>query len=441
MSPKPDWARLRADLTALHRAALAAADPAAAVARALRWDGAELVAGGHRLRLEPAARLWLLAFGKASPGMARAALEVLGGRVAGGVVAHPRSAGPGEAVAGTIRRFAGGHPLPDEGSLRAGEAALELLAGAADQDVVIVLVSGGGSALLESLRPGVTLAEARRLTEALQHAGADITELNTVRRALSRVKGGDLARAAGAARIVALLLSDVVGDALEAIASGPTVDSPTGPREALEVLERRGLAERFPGVAAALRDARDAGAGTTAERIAEIVGSNRIAAAALCAEAGARGFRTLFLSDRMQGEAREIGRCVGGFARGMRERGLPLAAPACLVLGGETTVTVRGPGRGGRNLELALGAAQALEGCERAAVFSFATDGVDGSSGAAGAVATGDTLARARAAGLSAHTALAGSDTAPFFEALGDLWTPGPSGTNVNDLVVALAYP
>ena len=208
------------------------------------------------------------------------------------------------------------------------------------------------------------------------------------------------------------------------------------------MLDRRGLRERFAALADVLRAAVAAAPpGRPATGPALVVGSNRIAARALCAEAGARGFRALLLTDRLQGEAREVGRVIGSLARGPRDSALPFPPPACLVAGGKTTVTVRGRGRGGRNLELALGAAQALAGCARTAVLSFATDGVDGSSGAAGALATGDTLARAGALGRSAEDALAASDTAPFFDALGDLWVTGPSGTNVNDLVVVLAYP
>ena len=443
MSAVPDWTRTREDLAALHGAALAAADPAAAVSRALHIGRERLLAGGHALDLERSSRVWLLALGKASRGMARAAVATLGSRIAAGVVAHPHRAAPEEEWPRGIRPFAAGHPLPDEGSLRAGEAALEMLRETGPRDVVLLLVSGGGSALFESLRPGVTLAELRAVTEALQHAGADIVELNTVRRAFSRIKGGGLARAAAPARVVALLLSDVIGDRPEAIASGPAVESPTGPRDALDVLDRRALSGSFPALADALRAAE--GIASDAERhpapVTAIVGSNRIAAEALRAEAEARGFRALLLTDRLQGEAREVGRVVGGLARGMRESGLPLAPPACLVLGGETTVTVRGGGRGGRNLELALGAALVLEGCPRTAVFSFATDGLDGSSAAAGAVATGETLARAAALGLSPRGALDGNDTEPFFQALGDLWITGSSGTNVNDLSVALAYP
>ena len=442
-SSPPEWQSLRDDLTALHGAALAAADPVAAVRRALRTEGERLLSGSHTVKLEQSSRVWLIAFGKASCGMARAAIEALGPRLTAGVVAHPHGIEPQADWPPAVRCFAAGHPLPDDGSLRAGEAALTMLRHARRGDVAVVLASGGGSALFESLRAGVTLADLRGVTEALQHAGADIMELNTVRRSLSRIKGGGLARASSPARVVTLLLSDVISDAIETIASGPTVDSSTGPQEALDVLERRCLAEPFPAVAAALREGVLAGASASpaTERFTQVVASNRIAGSALCAEAEARGFRTLLLTDRLQGEAREAGRIVGGVARGMSEGQVPLPAPACVVLGGETTVTVRGNGRGGRNLELALGAALALDGCRHAAVFSFATDGVDGSSKAAGAVARGDTIARAKRLGLSAHAALTDNDTEPFFTALDDLWITGPSGTNVNDLVVALAYP
>ena len=443
MTTVPDPRRLREDLRALQQAALAAADPKAAVTRALSLNGEHLVVAEQVLALERDSRVWLIALGKASCGMAQGALAAVGERITAGVVAHPHGAGASELWPRGLLRFAAGHPLPDEGSLRAGQAALEMLQHPTPRDVVLVLVSGGGSALFESLRPGITLEDLRRITEALQHSGADIVELNVVRRALSRIKGGGLARAAVPARVVALIISDVVGDSIEAIASGPTVESPTGPADALVVLDQRGLTAHSAAVTRALRAAstQSAGSGTLLAPIVRIVGSNLLAATALCEEAAARGFRTLLLTDRMQGEAREVGRFVGGVVRGMHERALPLASPACVVLGGETTVTVRGHGRGGRNLELALGAALALDGCPGAVVFSFATDGVDGASVAAGAIATGETLARARAKGLSGHRSLAENDTEAFFRALEDLWITGPSGTNVNDLVVGLSYP
>ncbi len=442
----PKWEGLRADLGALHRAALLAADPAAAVARSLAAGDGGIVVDGELVPLVPTAHLWLVAAGKAATGMAHAALAILRDRLSGGVVAHPHaltsSPLPSPDWPPGIHSFAAGHPLPDAGSLAAGEAVRRLALAAGAGDVVLVLLSGGASALLESPQPGLDLEALRRVTGELQRAGADIAELNTVRRCLSQLKGGGLLRLAAPARVVTLALSDVLGDRPEAIGSGPTVPSPTGPADARAVLERRGVAATAPAVMAALASqVGEPNAASSPAGIYRIVASNPGAAAAIAAAAGARGFRAQVVTTFLQGEAREAGRMVGGCAASVRAHGLPVAAPACLVFGGETTVTVRGAGRGGRNQELALGAALALDGVRAAAVFGFATDGIDGPTTAAGAIATGETLARAAASGLSAHRALAENDSEPFFRALGDLWESGPSGTNVNDLAVALVYP
>ncbi|HSM50510.1 MAG TPA: DUF4147 domain-containing protein [Thermoanaerobaculia bacterium] len=467
----PCWQELHEDLRALHGAALAAADPSAAVRRALGGDPFVAKDGW----VGEGGRILLVAVGKASVGMARAACEVLGERVAAGVVVHP-DGGPGagrKAWPPGVVALGAGHPLPDEGSLAAGEGVARLLAGARESDRVLVLLSGGASALLERLRPGVSLAELRALTLALQRAGCDIESLNTVRRALSTLKGGGLARLAAPARVVTLALSDVVGDAPEAIGSGPTVPSPTGATEALAVLERAGVVSQVPRVAAVLREAvkglgeapplvAAAAPGGRPLRVAAgegrpargpegrpargpaatgwgeywIVGSNRMAAEAVAAEAARCGFDARVVSTELCGEARAAGAALARAALDARA-----TRPLCLVWGGETTVTVRGPGRGGRNQELALGATRVLAGHGRIAILSFATDGVDGPTEAAGALATGDTLARAATLGLSADQALAANDSEPFFRALGDLWITGPTGTNVNDLAVALVFP
>jgi hydroxypyruvate reductase len=377
--------------------------------------------------------------------MAAAAVDVLGARLVAGVVVHPHGA-PGGAVGRSwppaVRLLGAGHPLPDASSVAAGEAVGELLRGARDDERVLLLLSGGASALMELPLAGVSLADLRRTTAALQRAGADIDELNVVRRSLSQLKGGGLARLAAPAPVVTLAISDVVGDRPEAIGSGPSVPSPTGAAEALAVIERRGLAGGVPAVEAVLRAALGAARPPTpALGEYRIVASNRLAAEAAARAAGRRGFRALLVSSHLQGEAREAGKVIGGCAVSVRADRLPLRPPACLVFGGETTVTVRGEGRGGRNQELALGAALALAGCRHAAVLSFATDGVDGPTAAAGAVATGETLARARALGLSPHRALEDNDSERFFRELGDLWVSGPTGTNVNDLAIALVYP
>lgn len=429
----------------VHAAALAAADPAAAVSRSLARDPAGLRVCGELVPMRGAGRLWMMAAGKAARGMAGAALEALGGLVAGGLVAYPRGApiSPSEPRdwPAAIRLRPASHPLPDEGSREAGEEAARLAAGAGDDDVLLVLLSGGASALIESPLPGLALESLGAATVALQRSGADVAALNTVRRSLSRLKGGGLARLAAPARTVTLSMSDVLGDPPEAIGSGPTVPSPTGPADALAVLTRYGIADTLPEVTRALESAGAAEAHQPVPQgIYRVVASNRAAAEAVAEAARARGFASLVASTFVQGEAREAGRMVGGCAASVRAHALPLPAPACLVFGGETTVTVRGPGRGGRNLELALGAALALAGVERAAVLAFATDGVDGASSGAGAVVTGETLRRAAALGLSHHRTFAENDSEPFFRALGDLWESGPTGTNVNDIAVALVY-
>jgi len=437
---------LRSDLSAFHAAALTAADPYAAVARHLILDGRSLRCAGEWIPLEPRSRVWVVAAGKAARAMAAAAVAALGARIDGGVVVHPHGApaAPGETdtLPDGMRRIAAAHPLPDDGSLAAGTAVRDLLADPRPEDLLLVLLSGGASSLLECLPPGLSLAAMREATALLQRSGADVEELNVVRRALSRIKGGGLARWAAPARIVTLAISDVLGDRPEAIGSGPTVPSPTGGREALSVLDRRGVATRLTEVVAALRStADDRSTPEPGFSRFRIVGSNREAAQAVATAAAERGFRTLLVTSFLQGEAREVGRVIGGCALSVAAHGIPFGAPACLIFGGETTVTVRGGGRGGRNQELALGAALAISGREEAVVFSFATDGVDGNSDSAGAIVTGDTLARAAARGLSAQRALDENDCEPFFLALGDAWRSGPTGTNVNDLTLALVYP
>jgi hydroxypyruvate reductase len=233
----------------------------------------------------------------------------------------------------------------------------------------------------------------------------------------------------------------VLGDRPEDIGSGPTVSSPTRFAEALRVIERRGVGAAAPECVAALSSTVESPWLETPAGLYRIVASNRLSAEALAAAATERGFRSLIVTTFLQGEAKEVGKILAGCARSLRGDRLPFAPPACLVFGGETTVTVQGGGRGGRNQELALGAALALEGCPKVVVFSFATDGVDGPTTAAGAIATGRTVARASSLGLSIHRALSENDSEPFFRALGDLWESGPTGTNVNDLAIVLAYP
>jgi hydroxypyruvate reductase len=440
-------ARLRAEAQAILREALLAADPHRLVRRHLRARSGVLEAAGVRHRLGRG-RVALVAVGKAAVPMARAAEEVLGGRLAGGIAVSTATTSPLERV----RLLSASHPVPDARGLAAAAEVEAIARGLGREDLLLVLLSGGASALLPSPAEGVTLEDKARTTAALLRAGATIHELNAVRKHLSRLKGGGLARAAAPARVVTLVLSDVVGDDLSTIASGPTVPDPTTFADALDVLRRHRLVEEVP---AAVRGRLEAGAsgrwpetpkpGAPAFRRAatRIVGSNRLSVEAAARAARRQGLRALVLTTRLEGEAREAARVLVAVLHECVARGRPARPPLCLLAGGETTVTVGGDGQGGRNQELAVAAAQALEGFPvPAVVVSLATDGVDGASDAAGGIADDTSVARAASLGLAPAAAfLAASDTRNFLGPLGDLVVMGPTGTNVADVVALLAGP
>jgi len=421
----------RTHIDALVHAALEAANPERAVQRYLAIQEGVLAVGSERFALSDHTRIELVAIGKAATAMARGALGVLAGRVSGGLVVHPETEASPAGWPSHVQRLPGGHPLPNENSAAAGRALEARLADVVADDIVLVLISGGGSAMIELPAVGTSVQEIAAITRALQRAGADINELNCVRRVLSRVKGGGLLDLAGPARVVGMLLSDVMGDDPAVIASGPIVPSTTTVADAVAVLERYGLRDEIKILVNVRR--KDSGRLTAAPAI--IVGANALAAQAVQRVAISQGFHTRIVTDRLCGEASDAGRAIVADAIREQKTG---ATPFCLIYGGETTVTVRGSGRGGRNQELALSAACALEGTNHIVMCSFATDGIDGSSTAAGAIATGDTSKRAEALGLSAKRSLANNDSATFFAALGDAIVTGPTGTNVNDLVVAL---
>jgi glycerate 2-kinase len=437
-------ARLRRDATAILQAALASVEPYVATRRALRLHKGHLTVAGRAYRLRPGARVIAIGAGKAGAPMAQAVEDVLGDRLAGGTIVVKTG------YTAPLRRIAlreAGHPVPDAAGAAGARELLSAAAGLRSSDLVLCLISGGGSALLPAPQPGVTLDDLVRTTSLLLHSGATIEEINTVRKHLSRVAGGRLAAAAAPARVVTLVVSDIVGNPLEAIASGPTVADPTTYADALRILDARGLAERVP--AAALDALRRGAAGALPETPkpgdpvfrrghVTVVADNGTAARAAARKARRLGYHTLLLSTYMEGEAREVGRVLAGVARQLAGSGEPVRRPACIVAGGETTVTVTGTGRGGRNQEVALGAALGLRGVPGALVASFASDGTDGPTDAAGAVADGTTLARAEALGLLAAQHLRDNDAYPFFDALGDLIRTGPTNTNVTDLMLIL---
>jgi hydroxypyruvate reductase len=416
----------------LKEAALGAVDPAAAVHRCVRREGADLVVGDRRYDLDAYGRVFVIGGGKASVPMAAAVADVLGERLNRGAVVtkyeHVRGWSPGR-----IDVIEAAHPVPDQNSVRGARAIAELAEEAGEGDLVLCLISGGGSALLTRPAGGMTLDDFRAMTDALLRSGATIDEINTVRKHCSGIKGGNLARLAAPAALVTLILSDVVGDPLDVIASGPTVPDSTTVADAREVLHRYGIDPP-----AGLRETPKPGDQIFKGVQNVIVGSNRLAAAAAVEKARSLGFDALLLGTYVEGEAREVGRVAAALAKGVRADGDPLSPPACLVWGGETTVTVRGEGKGGRNQELALAAALALDGWSDVLIMALATDGTDGPTDAAGAVVTGETMARARELGLDARVLLAANDSYHFFEPLSDLIRTGPTGTNVNDLLFIL---
>lgn len=441
---------LRDALKEIREAALRAVDPAAAVRRHLQIIEGELHVAGESWSLAALERIWLLSAGKAAAPMAAAAGELLEPYLKAGLVVTKYAHATGATLPARVQVIEAGHPVPDEAGHRGAAAMLELLAESASRDLVLVLLSGGGSALLPLPVPGVTLPELQATTELLLRSGATIAELNAVRKHLSRLKGGQLARAAAPAPLVALILSDVVGDPLDVIASGPTVPDPTTYADAWAVLGRYDLRSEVPatvsahlraGLAGERPETPKPGAALFEQVHNQLIGSNRQAALAAVETARRLGYPTLLLTTFMEGEAREVARVAAALAKGLRRHGDPLKPPACLVWGGETTVTVRGAGKGGRNQELALAAAQALAGWEEIAIMALATDGTDGPTDAAGAVIDGSTVRRARELGLKPQAALDQNDAYPLLAATGDLLRLGPTGTNVNDLLVILVGP
>jgi hydroxypyruvate reductase len=403
-------------------AALAAADPSdaiqAALARHIRWSN-------------EAHRVFLLAVGKAGMRMAEAALPLLDSKLADGLIVTKHAS---RVTLGRIPVLEADHPIPGARSLAAGQRVLNLISGLHPGDLLVCLFSGGASALMTALIDGLSLADLQALTATMLSSGARIDELNVLRRRLDRLKGGGVARLAAPARVLSLILSDVVGDRLDIIASGPTVPDPASQEEIESILLRYSLEARLP--AFILNSLR------SVERIANslynvkniLVGSNAISLRAARRQALRAGFCARVLNAHLQGEARDVGRALAQTLRRSRTR------PLCLLAGGETTVTVTGDGRGGRNQELALAAALELDGAPDVMVISFATDGDDGITGASGAVVTGDTLKRARSLGLDAQDFLRRNDSHTFFAALDDLLVTGPTGTNVNDLMLMFRF-
>lgn len=455
---KPHYSAYQEHIRQLIQAAVSASDPAQAVERHLHRDGRLLTINEYTYDLVQG-RVFLISLGKAAVTMGLAAVNILGNRLTAAILVTKKSnrdwgaeieAAVPDTLAGRLTLFQGGHPISDQDSVQAANAVIQMLSQTTADDLVLCLISGGASAVHTA--PLIPLEEWQRLNDGLIASGCTINELNLVRRHLDRVKGGGLARLAAPAACISLILSDVVGNPLEMIGSGPTVFTSDAPSAALSILNRYGKAVRLNAAAW--------------KRITEALGNNSLyqdslplyldniivgdvsrAAQMSLVKAAQLGFLTQTLTTYLEGEAREVGRVAASLAKS-------LPPGRCLILGGETTVTVQGKGRGGRNQEMALAAAIALDGWRNIVVACFSTDGEDGLTPYAGAMVNGKTVSTARSKNLDPATYLDNNDSTSFFEQIekgGEidgrtavrphLIKTGPTGTNVNDLVFILTYP
>ncbi|HTP42279.1 MAG TPA: glycerate kinase [Nitrospiria bacterium] len=439
-------------------AALRAVDPRRAVRDAVQRRGRRMAVAGRRYDLDRFDRVLVFGAGKAAAPMADQMERTLGSALTAGLVITKRGGGLRLAQI-TVREA--GHPIPDDDGAQAASELLKLADGCTERDLVFFLLSGGASALLTAPAGGLTLDDLRRTTDLLLAVGATIHDMNAVRKHLSAIQGGQLSRLIGPATLITLAISDVVGDSVDVIGSGPTAPDPTTYADALAVLARHRLEQAVPpAVLLHLREGHDGRFQDTPKpddplfallpRHYELIATNRLALKRAAERAKGLGFHPLTLTDALTGEARESAKCLAAIGRSVSRHHQPIRPPACLLVGGETTVTLRSgadaapaAGYGGRNQEFALSAAHALQGLDRVLVMSLATDGDDGVAppgrpAAAGAFADGTTVSRSRALGLDPVLALSRHDAYGLFERLGDLIITGPTRTNVMDLHLLL---
>ena len=433
-------------------AAIDAVNPYSAVIKNIVRSGNTLEINRQLINLDTFNRILVIGAGKASVPMGIAVCEQLSTYFTKGIILTKD--GYGDIPAGSscpteLQLIEAGHPLPDSRGLAGTHQIIDLLSTTNEKDLIIFLISGGGSALLTSPVDGISLDDLNQAISLLLACGATIQEINCVRKHLDLVKGGQLARIASHSSIVTLVFSDVIGDPLDIIASGPTVPYSSTYLDAMLILTELNLVESLPqSIISHLR----AGAEDLIPETPKIddplfhnvdnyiIGSNRQAADAAIVQAHQEGFNTMILTNFLQGEARHVGKVIASIARQAAVLNEPLPRPACIVLGGETTVTLTGDGAGGRNQEMALGAVDILSGLDRTIIVTLATDGGDGPTDAAGAVVTGETCAEARGQGMHAASFLTGNNAYNFFAPLDDLIKTGPTQTNVNDLALIFTY-
>jgi len=427
--------------------AIDAVDPRKAVKLRVVLAGNLLKVNGKSLDLSGYRRIFVVGGGKASGAMAQALEEILGDRIEDGLVLVPRGTANSHRTK-RVRLHESSHPIPDESSVTGATKLMDFASHAGEDDLVICLISGGGSSLMALPRDGISLGDKQKVTDLLLKSGATINEINAVRKHISRIKGGQLAECIHPATLLSLILSDIVGDPVDMIASGPTTPDSTTFRDATNVLERYSVWEKTP---ASIREVLSDGVRGLIQETPKkenpvfdrahnvVIGSNRLACETATKRLRESGLNTLFLTSFLEGEARNVGFWIGTVAKEIRTSGNPVPRPAAIVLGGETTVTVTGGGTCGRNQEIALGAALKIDGVEGVVVASVTTDGIDGPTDAAGAICDSSTIPRSRELRLDANEYLRNNDSHSFFLRLGDLVCTGSTGTNVNDITILIA--
>jgi len=436
--------KARNDAVAIFNAGLKAVAPDSAIKRFCRRQGDELWIGQQSFNLMTFENIYLVGAGKATAPMAATMEDLLGDRLTAGAITV-KYGHTSELV--KVQTFEAGHPVPDQNGELGSEKILAIAASAGKNDLCICLISGGGSALLPKAVVGVSLVDKQETTRILLACGATIHEINTLRKHLSLIKGGRLAVAAKPATVVSLILSDVVGDDLDVIASGPTVPDSSTFNECLSIVAKYGIGNQLPkpvlehlnkGLAGQVQETPKQHDTAFDKTSNIIIGSNIEALIAAEKEAATRNYNTLVLSSMIEGETCEVARVHAAIAREIIKTGIPLHPPACILSGGETTVTLKGDGLGGRNQEFALCVVGNIAGQNPTVILSGGTDGNDGPTNAAGAIADNTSLERAVALNLKVDDYLANNDSYHFFEALGDLLLTGPTNTNVMDLRIIL---
>ncbi|MBD3307358.1 DUF4147 domain-containing protein [candidate division KSB3 bacterium] len=436
--------RLRQHAHDIFQAGLQAVDPIDAVKRYVTCDNNILHVEHAQYDLTAYEHVYIIGGGKAGASMAQAMEDILGTRITKGIVNVKYDHLLPTQI---VRLHEAGHPVPDEAGVQGTQQIVDLLGASTDHDLVICLISGGGSALLPAPVKGLALQHMQDVTKLLLECGATINEINTIRKHISAIKGGQMARLASPSTLVTLILSDVIGDPLDTIASGPTVTDNQTFEDCLDILDKYGITEKIPplilerlqqGVRGEIPDTPKAGDPVFANTQNLIVASNALAADAARRKAEALGYTTMLVSTFVEGETREVAKVHAAMVKEILHSGNPMPAPACLISGGETTVTIQGDGLGGRNQEFVLAAAIEIAGLDKVVVFSAGTDGTDGPTDAAGAIADGFTVQRANDQDLAPMAFLKANDSYHFFECLDDLVKTGPTNTNVMDLRIML---